>query len=54
MCRVRVYYTPKHASWLNMAEIEIGALARQYLNCRLPEAGVLGHELAPWQRERNA
>jgi len=44
--RVQFHYTPKHASWLNMAEIEIGILNRQCLDRRLPSADVLAAEVA--------
>ena len=39
--RLEIHYTPKHGSWLNMAEIEIGALARQCLNRRIPDQDAL-------------
>jgi hypothetical protein len=48
------HYTPKHASWLNMAEIEIGLLSRQCLNRRIGEETSLARELAAWEDERNA
>ena len=51
--RLEIQYTPKHGSWLNMAEIEIGALVRQCLNRRIPEKGVLRREAAAWQQQRN-
>ncbi len=51
--RVVFHYTPKHASWLNMAEIEIGILDRQYLNRRLPDRDTLASEVNPWQGRRN-
>ena len=51
--RLEIHYTPKHGSWLNMAEIEIGALVRQCLNRRIPEKGVLRREAAAWQQQRN-
>ena len=51
--RVQFHYTPKHASWLNMAEIEIGILTRQCLDRRLPSRAALGDEVAVWQRDRN-
>jgi hypothetical protein len=54
LARVRFHYTPKHASWLNMAEIEIGTLTRQGLNRRLPNRQTLVHEVECWQRDRNA
>ena len=51
--RVVFHYTPKHASWLNMAEIEIGILDRQCLNRRVPDKAVLAGEVAAWQQRRN-
>jgi len=52
--RVHFHYTPKHASWLNMAEIEIGILNRQCLDRRIPDRTRLAHEVDHWQRDRNA
>lgn len=52
--RVQFHYTPKHASWLNMAEIEIGILTRQCLDRRLADRQTLQHEVDSWQRARNA
>jgi DDE superfamily endonuclease len=52
--RVIFHYTPKHGSWLNMAEIEIAALSRQCLDRRLPGANTLRSEVDAWQRRRNA
>ena len=52
--RVQFHYTPKHASWLNMAEIEIGALERQCLGRRLPDRATLIREVDAWQERRNA
>jgi hypothetical protein len=51
--RVQFHYTPKHASWLNMAEIEIGVLTRQCLERRFAERAVMVSEVAAWQRQRN-
>lgn len=51
--RVQLHYTPKHASWLNMAEIEIGILTRQCLDRRLADSATLGSAVAAWQRHRN-
>jgi hypothetical protein len=51
--RVRFHYTPKHASWLNMAEIEIGILTRQCLDRRLQDRDTLCTEVAAWQDQRN-
>lgn len=52
--RVEFHYTPKHASWLNMAEIEISALTRQCLDRRLPDELTLAHEVQAWKKQRNA
>ena len=52
--RVQFHYTPKHASWLNMAEIEIGILSRQCLNRRIPSRQGLRFEVDAWQSARNA
>lgn len=51
--RIEFHYTPKHGSWLNMAEIEIGILQRQCLDRRLPNAVELAREVDAWQAERN-
>lgn len=51
--RVVFHYTPKHASWLNMAEIEIGILDRQCLDRRLPDRHTLTAEVNAWQARRN-
>ena len=52
--RVVFHYTPKHASWLNMAEIEIGILDRQCLDRRLPNRDILVAEVVAGQQRRNA
>ena len=52
--RVHFHYTPKHASWLNMAEIEIGILSRQCLDRRIPNPQLLQREVDAWQAARNA
>ena len=51
--RLEIHYTLQHGSWLNMAEIELGVLARQCLNRRIPDQGVLRWEVAAWQQQRN-
>jgi len=51
--RVTFHYTPKHASWLNMAEIEIGVLDRQCLSRRLADKPTLVAEVAAWEQRRN-
>ena len=52
--RIEWHYTPKHGSWLNMAEIELSVLARQCLDRRIPDAGALAREVAAWELRRNA
>jgi hypothetical protein len=52
--RVVFHYTPKHASWLNMAEIEIGILDRQCLDRRWPDRAAFVGEVDAWERRRNA
>lgn len=51
--RFEVHYTPKHASWLNMAETELSVLSRQCLDRRIGEAEFLKREVAIWEEERN-
>ena len=51
--RFEVHYTPKHASWLNMAEIELSALDRQCLSQRLPSLEVAQAQVAAWTARRN-
>ncbi len=51
--RFEVHHTPKHGSWLNMAEIEINVLSRQCLDRRIPDRGTMVREVAAWQRHRN-
>ena len=52
--RLEFHYTPKHASWLNQAEIEFSLLAGQCLDRRIPDTALLTHEVAAWERDRNA
>jgi hypothetical protein len=52
--RCEFHFTPKHGSWLNMAEIEFSALQRQCLDRRIPDAETLRAEVAAWEDERNA
>src|ERR671916_693175 len=52
--RLEFHYTPKHASWLNMVEIEIGVLRGQCLDRRIGERGQLVSEIDAWVRARNA
>lgn len=51
--RLEIHYTPKHGSWLNMAEIEIGVMTRQCLNRRINDQETLKCEIKAWQDERN-
>lgn len=51
--RLEFHHTPKHASWLNMAEIEISVLSRQCLHRRIPDMETLQRELDAWQAQRN-
>jgi transposase len=52
--RIEFHYTPKHASWLNMVEIEIGVLRTQCLNRRIEHRAHLVSEIAAWELQRNA
>jgi hypothetical protein len=51
--RLEIHYTPKHASRLNIAEIELSVMERQCLKRRLPDIETLNKELTAWQTERN-
>ena len=51
--RFEFHFTPKHGSWLNMAEIELSALVRQCLDRRLPDLETLTDEVQAWQQQRN-
>lgn len=53
LARVEFHYTPKHASWLNMAEIEIGIMDRQCTGCRIGDEARLGAETLAWEQRRN-
>jgi hypothetical protein len=52
--KLEIHHTPKHGSWLNMAEIELSVLARQCLNRRLGDRGPMEREVAAWATARNA
>ena len=52
--RLEFHYTPKHASWLNMVEIEIGVMVAQCLDRRIPDKATLISEVVQWERRRNA
>lgn len=51
--RLEIHYTPKHGSWLNMAELELGALARQCLDRRIPDQETMAKETWAWESQRN-
>lgn len=52
--KLEFHYTPKHGSWLNMAELEISVLSRQCLDRRIASLPLLAHEVAAWEAPRNA
>lgn len=52
--RLEIHYTPKHGSWLNIAEIELSALTRQCLSRRIDDLAHLNDELNAWQQATNA
>jgi recombinational DNA repair ATPase RecF len=52
--RLEIHHTPKHGSWLNMAEIELSALGRQCLSRRIARTDALKRQIASWQEQRNA
>ena len=51
--RLEFHYTPKHGSWLNMVEIEIGVLCEQCLADRIPDEQTLRRQITAWQTDRN-
>ncbi|MBX3656788.1 MAG: IS630 family transposase, partial [Ramlibacter sp.] len=51
--KINFHYTPKHGSWLNMAEIELSVLQRQCLDRRIPDQETLEREIAVWEQRRN-
>lgn len=51
--KLEIHYTPKHGSWLNMAELELSALQRQCLDRRLADRPTMEREVAAWTTERN-
>jgi hypothetical protein len=51
--RFEFVYTPKHGSWLNMAEIELNVMQKQCLNRRIPDLDILKREVAAWTKARN-
>lgn len=52
--RLEIHYTPKHGSWLNMAEIELSVLTRQCLGKRIKDIETLNREISTWERARNS
>jgi transposase len=54
MRRIRFHYTPKHGSWLNMAEIELSIMGRQCMNRRIPTESKLVSAAASWEQRRNS
>jgi hypothetical protein len=53
LSRLEFHFTPKHASWLNMVEIEIGVMVRQCLDRRIADKPTLIAEIAKWEHRRN-
>ncbi len=51
--RLEIHYTPKHGSWLNIAECELSVFTRQYLAQRVPEISSLAQKAKTWEQERN-
>ena len=51
--RLEIHYTPKHGSWLNMAEIELSIISRQCLNQRIGNKEKLTSEISSWEKEKN-
>jgi DDE superfamily endonuclease len=51
--KIEFHYTPKHGSWLNMAETEIGVLSRQCLSQHIPTKELMCKEVASWEQKRN-
>lgn len=51
--RIEIHYTPKHGSWLNMAEIELSALNGQCLDRRIPDLETMQSHIAAWENDRN-
>ena len=52
--RLEIHYTPKHGSWLNVAEIELSVFTKQCLDRRIPDMSTLQQEAKAWYRKRNA
>ncbi len=52
--KLEIHYTPKHGSWLNMAEIELSVLHRHSLNRHIPDQATLTAEVTAWEEQRNS
>jgi hypothetical protein len=52
--RLEIHYTPKHGSWLNIAEIELNVMTRQCLKRRISDIEILSQQLSVWEQERNS
>ena len=52
--KLEIHYTPKHGSWLNMAEIELSVLQRQCTKARIPDQATLIEKVTAWENRRNA
>lgn len=53
LAKIKFHYTPKHASWLNVAEIEIGVMDAECTRRRIPDKNLLRQEVMAWERKRN-
>jgi transposase len=51
--KLEIHYTPKHGSWLNMAETELSVMTKQCLDRRIPDVATLRREIAAWEGQRN-
>jgi hypothetical protein len=51
--RLEIHYTPKHGSWLNIAEIELSVVTKQCLTRRIPDIDTLNAQLSAWEKNRN-
>jgi hypothetical protein len=53
LAKIKFHYTPKHASWLNVAEVEIGVMDAECTRRRIPDKNLLRQEIMAWERKRN-
>lgn len=51
--KLEIHFTPKHGSWLNIAEIELSAMTKQCLDRRIPDQQTLAKEVSAWNKQRN-